>query len=235
MADIKVNYNINTDTFSIILDNWEWTGLTVNGNKINPIENDPNVQFQYSQPIPGTVHFIATADHNIDLVNPSNIMYLKGVDNRTYMCTISYKETENPKIVTLSGVLVVVDSVIPGAEASPISFSQGKMTGTFQTVNQTTSLVGTEWHLSMTSQGQPVGVNINFGENGICSYGPYKNCTYTQTDSTFVIEVPDSNGGIQITKLTGSFANGYGQGELTHEMNGNPIGTSTPFTIRQTS
>ncbi|MFK8059399.1 MAG: hypothetical protein AB8B78_04835 [Polaribacter sp.] len=130
MADINISINQESDTYTITLDKWEWTGLSVNGNVINPI-NQGNIQFQYKQSSAETIHFIATANQYIDLINSGNPMYLKGAKN-TYICIISYQETENPKEVTLHGVLTTVSAAIPGAENSPLRFSQGRMTGTFQ-------------------------------------------------------------------------------------------------------
>ena len=131
MADINISIDQKTETFTIILDKWEWTGLTVNGNVVNPI-NQGNIQFKYDQQISGTIHFVATANQYIDVVNIPSPMFLKGTNNRTYMCALSYAEKESPKVVHVSGTLVAIPHSIPGAENSPIGFSQGRMTGTFQ-------------------------------------------------------------------------------------------------------
>lgn len=134
MADINISLNQYSDTFTINLDKWEWTGLKVNGETIDPI-NQGDIQFKYNQVSSGTIHFIATANQYINLVNPGSLMYLKGQNNTTYICMISYVETENPKIVALHGALIIVPYNIPDAKSSPIIFSQGRMTGTFSDLN----------------------------------------------------------------------------------------------------
>ena len=130
MADINISEN--DGLFSITLDIWEWTGLTVNGDPLNPI-NRGNIQYQYNQESSGPIHFVATANQYIVLVNPANILYMKSSDeNKTYMCVISYQETENPKVVSLHGVIHTLNYVVPDAKNSPLGFSQGRMSGTFQ-------------------------------------------------------------------------------------------------------
>ena len=134
MADI--NISVNNGLFSITLDKWEWTGLAVNGQSISPI-NQGNIQFQYNQNqnhLGAPVHFIATSDHNIKIVNPPKVMYLKGSDdNKTYLCAIHYHTTTSN--VTLYGFLHTLNYKSPYAQAGPILFSQGRMTGTFQDVS----------------------------------------------------------------------------------------------------
>jgi hypothetical protein len=131
MANINISINQNTDNFTIVLDKWEWTSLTVEGRNI-PAVNEGDIQFKFKQEISGTIHFVATANHNINIVNVPSPMFLKGSDNNTYMCILSYAETASPKVVHVSGSLVALPYPIPGALGSPILFSQDKMTGTFQ-------------------------------------------------------------------------------------------------------
>ena len=234
MAAISITLNQATNTFSITLDKWEWTGLTVNGTSVPSSQGD--IQFEFNQASPGNIHFVATANQYIDLVNPGNTMYIKGVENDTYMCLISYQETANPKVITLYGILAIIPAPVPGAVNGPITFSQGRMTGSFQTINKNinpnTSLVGTKWRLSMNQQGTEVNVNIAFNDSGKCSYGPY-NCSYTQTESSFIILNPHDSS--QVTKIAGTFniSNGTGEGMLTNEFNHQPIGLKIPFTLKK--
>lgn len=130
MADINISEH--DGLFSITLDKWEWTGLTVNGDPVSPI-NQGDVQFQYNQRSAGTIHFTATANQYIVLVNPANLLYMKSSDGeKTYICMISYQETEDPKVVSLHGLIHTLDFELPFAKNSPLGFSQGRMTGTFQ-------------------------------------------------------------------------------------------------------
>ncbi|WP_257325649.1 hypothetical protein [Pseudoalteromonas rhizosphaerae] len=131
MADINISEN--NGLVSITLDRWEWTGLTVNGDPINKTKGP--IQFQYNQANPGPIHFVATANQYIVLFNEGNLLYMKSADGlKTYLCLISYQETEDPKVVTLHGVIHTLDFVIPQAKNSPLGFSQGRMTGTFQNI-----------------------------------------------------------------------------------------------------
>lgn len=131
MADINITVT-SPDTFTITLDVWEWTGLTVNGAAVSPYSGpNPNIQFQYTGL--GPINFIATATQDIDIVNPGNIMVLAGPDeDHSYFGIISYAKTDDPPMVTLKGHLNAY-GYLPDSLPSPITFSQGRMTGTFQT------------------------------------------------------------------------------------------------------
>lgn len=130
MADINISES--NGLYTISLDKWEWTGLTVNGTNV-PAVNQGNIQFQ-SSPTEGPIHFVATANQYIDIVNPGNMLYMRNSDDtKTYMCVISYSETSNT--VTLNGHINTLPFAFSEDQASPIGFSQGRMTGTFQTAS----------------------------------------------------------------------------------------------------
>lgn len=128
MADINVS--VTNGLFSIKLDKWEWTGLTVNGTLVNPV-NKGNIQFEYNQPEPnGPIHFIAKANQNIDIVNPGNSLFMENSDKKkSYFMIISYAEKDN--VVTLNGHIHTLPFYFSEDKPSPIKFSQGRMTGTF--------------------------------------------------------------------------------------------------------
>jgi len=129
-----INITEENGLYTITLDIWEWTGLTVNGEPVEA-KNQGNIQFQYKQKVPGPIHFIATANHYIVIVNPDNTMFMQNADNtRTYLCAISYHETASPKVVTLHGFISTFDCQVPVSKKSPLLFSQGRMTGAFMTV-----------------------------------------------------------------------------------------------------
>jgi hypothetical protein len=130
MADIKVS--VKNDLFSIVMDTWEWASLTVNGSVVNPI-NSGNIQFEYTQSTSGIIHFIATANQNIDITNPGNSLFMKSSDGeKSYIMMISYSEKSS--VVTLNGFIHTLPFVFSEDKPSPLSFSQGRMTGTFETI-----------------------------------------------------------------------------------------------------
>ncbi|OSZ63930.1 hypothetical protein [Hydrogenophaga sp. IBVHS2] len=130
MADI--NIGVNNGLFTVTLDQWEWTGLTVNGTPVKPV-NQGNVQFQFTQTgSPAPVHFRAVANQNIDIVNPGNTLFMKSRDgSQTHMSMISYSEADG--VVTLNGYLHSLPFPFSEDQPSPLVFSQGRMTGTFHT------------------------------------------------------------------------------------------------------
>lgn len=130
MADI--NIGVANDLFTVTLDKWEWTGLTVNGTPIQAV-NQGNVQFRYTQTgSPAPVHFTARANQNIDIVNPGTTLFMESNDGtRTYVLVISYSEVNN--VVTLNGFLHTLPFAFSEDQPSPLVFSQGLMTGTFHT------------------------------------------------------------------------------------------------------
>lgn len=134
MANINIFVREETGLFTIDLDTWEWQNLYVNGQQQGPINRNDTL-FEYNQTSTGPVLFVAEADENIKLINPGNLMYLKGMDpGKTYVCMIDYKETTKPKVVTLTGLIVTIDRPFQGAQSNLIHFSQGGMTGKFQTI-----------------------------------------------------------------------------------------------------
>lgn len=128
MADIKITASNQSGLFSLELDQWEWTSLTINGAAVP--KRSGNVQFQWTQVAAGPVHFVATSNNNIVIQNAGNLLYMQSKDKtKTFLAQISYAATAQQ--VTLTGVLVNLAFPIPGAQPSPIKFSQGRMTGTF--------------------------------------------------------------------------------------------------------
>ncbi|MFY9223531.1 MAG: hypothetical protein WAQ98_12730 [Blastocatellia bacterium] len=135
MADI--NITVQNDVFTITLDTFEWQQLIVDGIKIPPYTgpNRKNIQFQGSGN--GVVKFTAIANQNIKILNPSaQLFMLNSANTETYMCIISYEsllgQPGQPDQIILKGSLAEIPTVIPGAQQSPLSFSQGRMTGHFQ-------------------------------------------------------------------------------------------------------
>lgn len=132
MADI--NISVNSSEATITLDVWEWTGLSINGTPASRYSGpNPNIQFQESSSLQDgkAIHFTATANQYIDLVNPGTQIFMDGADNNsTYILIISYQEKNN--VVTLKGSIIHLPYVIDNPQQSPQGFSQGRMTGTFQ-------------------------------------------------------------------------------------------------------
>ncbi|MFV8282563.1 hypothetical protein ACNKXS_13520 [Christiangramia marina] len=235
MADI--NISVSNDMFCLKLDQCEWTGLKVNEKEVDPI-NTGNIQFEYKQTDSGSVHFIATANENIDIVNPGQNIFMQNFEGtKSYLLTLSYAKVDG--FVTLNGLLQTIPFQVSKDQKSPIKFGQGRMTGTFQLGGSSTpnsSIVHTKWKLSMPQGGENFVTSIKFYTNGKCSYGPYDDCTYTVIGSTFEILVPQlGNSPIAALKFNGAFDENSGQGEMTHVMSGNfkPDGIIYPFTIEK--
>ena len=136
MANINITVDTTTDLFTITLDIWEWTNLYVKVNgawtPVQPYGGGNNIQFQYAQSTPGPLQFKAVANHNIDIVNPPTMILMKGPNaDHTYMAAISYNDLNNE--IHLLGTLASFDELLPDAVSSPAGFSQGRMTGQFQT------------------------------------------------------------------------------------------------------
>ncbi len=121
MAAILITENNNL--FSITLDVWDWTGLTVNGVVIPQV----NGMWTYTQTTPGPVDFQATANYVVT-VNPGNTFYMSGT-TQTHLCDITYSDSGASFV--LSGVLLNV-SPRSNAQPGPFTFSQGKMTGVYE-------------------------------------------------------------------------------------------------------
>lgn len=129
MADIRLTV-VPPNTFIITLDWWEWTGLKVNGVSIPTFggSKKANIQFQYEGQ--GPLTWEATANQNINLVNPGNIMIMAGpTQNHSYIAIVSYEALTDG--VTLKGHLGAY-GYMPGSLPGPLLFSQGRMTGTFR-------------------------------------------------------------------------------------------------------
>ena len=116
---ITVKHNL----YTIQLDEWDWTGLTVN----NAVVPKVNGTWTYVQTTPGPVDFNATANY-VSTVNPGIPLFLAGISN-THMAALTYSPPGQP--FQMDGVLLTV-SPRSYAQPGPISFSQGKMTGVFQ-------------------------------------------------------------------------------------------------------
>jgi hypothetical protein len=121
MAAILIT--VKNNLYTIQLDQWDWTGLTVNGTAVPKV----NGNWTYTQTTPGTVDFIATASY-VSTVNPGNTFFMKGASN-THMALLTYSTPGQP--FQLDGVLLNV-SPRSYAQPGPFPFSQGKMTGVFQ-------------------------------------------------------------------------------------------------------
>jgi len=116
-----IGITVNNDEVTISLDAYEWTGLTVNGNTINPSGSG------FSATVPLPAYFTATAN-GIDPINPSTILTLKGNNGTDYACTLVYTDQSNPFNIYGS---VFSTSDLKGASNGPLAFSQGMMTGVF--------------------------------------------------------------------------------------------------------
>ncbi len=127
----NINITESKGLFTITLDVFEWTSLTVNGTAILPSSGVPGVQYQYIQQTPGPVRFVATANQLVLLNGPNNLDMIGSQTNTTDTCMISYSESGG--VITLNGLLVTMP-YIKGSQPSPLLFSQGLMTGYFQTV-----------------------------------------------------------------------------------------------------
>jgi hypothetical protein len=126
MAAISIKVN-NEGLFNIGMDQWEWTGLKVNGQNI-PFKNN---QWFYQQPTPGLIQFTATA--NLTATNPGNSFIMTGDNGKDYACILWYGN--NP--FELHGVLFETtpgSTGILGAGAGPFAFTQGNMTGSFSKI-----------------------------------------------------------------------------------------------------
>ena len=135
MAGINISIDSTTGLFTVELDQQEWLSLEVNGKNI-PAINKNGYKFIYQQEQVGNLHFIAIADYCVCRVNPSKPMYLKGKENSTYACIVSYLETTSPRLFYLHGVIIKTNGSVIGAQEYPIMFSQEKLTGKFQKNNK---------------------------------------------------------------------------------------------------
>jgi hypothetical protein len=128
MAAISIT--VKNNLYTIELDAWDWTGLTVNGTAIRPVDHPDGYVWTYTQQTEGFLDFTATAQY-VTAVNPGNHFVMKGDGSSDHMCNISYADDPSTEIFNLYGVLANV-SKRPSAEPGPFPFNQGKMTGTYQ-------------------------------------------------------------------------------------------------------
>ena len=118
----NINISASNDLYGIALDQYEWTGLTVNG---EPIKKDKNGGFKWRQKGKrGPVEFTATAD-GLEVVNNNQYLMLEG-SNHSHYAKLEYSLKGKP--FEIYGVL----NSYPLAKDGPLTFSQGKMTGSFQ-------------------------------------------------------------------------------------------------------
>lgn len=99
-------------------------------------------------------------------------------------------------------------------------------------------IVGTNWTLTLSQpEGTPIAFALNFRPDGKCRYSIHQNCTYTATDTAFVVIVPVENGGPQVheLQLKATYLNGSGDGILTHiPLKGwHPDGDVYSFTLKE--
>ncbi len=119
----NINISVLKDLYCITLDQYEWTGLTVNG---ETIKKDKSGGYKWCQTgkSGGPVKFTATAD-GLEVVNDNQYLMLEGTDHSHY-AKLEYSLKGKP--FEIYGVL---DSY-PLAKDGPVTFSQGMMTGSFE-------------------------------------------------------------------------------------------------------
>ncbi|MFP9100516.1 hypothetical protein ACLI09_15820 [Flavobacterium sp. RHBU_24] len=128
MPHININANTTTNLFSITLDQYQWTSLTVNGTKV-PMKSNTNTV--YTESVPGPIIFTAVVN-SVSIVNPDNVMLIKGPDNTGFFCGIHYAQTAT-NTVTLYGVLAKIDDL--AISTTSYNFSQAGLTGSYYLVN----------------------------------------------------------------------------------------------------
>jgi hypothetical protein len=70
MAAILIT--VKNNLYTIQLDQWDWTGLTVNGTAMPKV----NGYYTYTQTTPGSVEFAATANY-VSTLNPGNTFFMR--------------------------------------------------------------------------------------------------------------------------------------------------------------
>lgn len=128
MAAISIVEN-DKGLVTITLDQYEWTDFYV---------NDKLVQGkQYVQKEPGTVYFRAYASNLLVPVNPPIVAELKIKDDGAdatailnFSAITLHAGEPNEKTVCM-GQIIVESGYSKNAQAGPIPFSQGRMTGVF--------------------------------------------------------------------------------------------------------
>lgn len=123
MAAIAIR--VENDLYTIETDQWEWTGLIVNGSSI---PQKPGGGYTYSQTTPGPVDFTVTAD-KVDAADPGPNLYIMDGSDKSHICVLTFSDKGAP--FQMKGLL---DNVSPrnGATAGPFPFSQPLMTGVFE-------------------------------------------------------------------------------------------------------
>ena len=116
---------VTDNLYTIQLDQYDWTGLTVNGQAIQQV----NGGYTYIQSSEGPVDFSATSDV-ITTVNPGdNVFFMEsGEASNSHLALITY--TPPSTAFEMYGVLCNVDTP-PNPQAGPFTFNQGMMTGSF--------------------------------------------------------------------------------------------------------
>jgi hypothetical protein len=124
MANIDIT--VTKNLYSIALDKYEWTELTVNGQRI---QKNSEGGYVYQQETEGQVNFEASAK-GLKKVNPGDHFEMCGID-KTHLARLNYFEEGH--IFKIHGELT---NVPPTRECKPgpFQFSQGKMTGHFRRV-----------------------------------------------------------------------------------------------------
>lgn len=125
MANIDISVN-DAGSISIELDQYEWTGLTVNSQVI-PLNATEG--YAYNQAGSGFIYFEATAALTVS--NPGNTFVMTGINNN-YFCNIFYSAPSAPFV--LYGVVGPVGSDFPSLPG-PFVFTQGSMTGMFHMIH----------------------------------------------------------------------------------------------------
>lgn len=130
MANILITIDTKTGLYSISLDHYEWTGLTVNGMKIDP---NPDGGYSYSQKKVGLFDFKATSSKEVTILNPGRIFHLQKTHSskHCYPFSVDFSKPGDPVVVSGIGVR---SSPQPSGTPGPFLFSQGKMTGEYKSV-----------------------------------------------------------------------------------------------------
>ena len=122
MAAIKIS--VQNNLYSISMDQYDWSSLTVNG---QPVPLNSGGGYSYTQPSEGPLDFTATAT-DVSTVNPDpNLFIMKG-SSKTHMAVLTYTPTGSS--FAMQGLLDNV-SPRPDAKAGPFAFNQAMMTGEF--------------------------------------------------------------------------------------------------------
>ena len=127
----NLNISVNNDLYTITLDQFEWTSLSVNGVAVTASAGG----FSYSQTTPGSLMFVAQATQ-IVAVNPDDVMFLADQPPLTavHVATLNYSAPSsgtfqiNGHVINLSNWDETIKIHFTG---KPFQFSQGLMTGEF--------------------------------------------------------------------------------------------------------